>query len=99
WQDRGYFKMLVSGRAEPQGSGADDQHFLVRLHVEEGSQYRLGSIVFQAVSDVIPNDTQVEHDSGPTDSEDKPTLRKVRKTGDPEPYRLPVFPIEELRSL
>jgi len=46
WQDRGYFKVLVDGRAEPHGSDAANQHFSVVLHVDEGLQYRLGEISF-----------------------------------------------------
>ncbi len=88
WQDRGYFKVLVSGRSEPQGSDAAHQHFSVILHVDEGPQYRLGSIRFRA-----------EHSNFVTYSEDRPTLRKRHEDGDPDPPDAPAFPIDELRSI
>jgi outer membrane protein assembly factor BamA len=99
WQDRGYFKVLVDGRAEPRGGDAAHQHFSVTLHVDEGLQYRLGSLLFRAVAADTPKNSQNVQDFGPTDSGDKPTLRKRREKDDPEPYQLPVFPVEELRSL
>ena len=55
WQDRGYFKVLVSGHARRLISGPDSQRVALSVHVDEGLQYSMGEITFKnnlAISDV-----------------------------------------------
>lgn len=54
WQNNGYFKVLVSGRAIPRGGDASYQHFSVIFHVDEGLQYRLGNITFRSSDPDVP---------------------------------------------
>jgi hypothetical protein len=51
WQDNGYFKVEVSGRALPLGGDATSQHFSFIFHVDEGLQYRVGDIRFTKTPD------------------------------------------------
>jgi outer membrane protein assembly factor BamA len=55
WQDRGYFKVRVSGDARTLTSNAIAQRIAISMDVEEGPQYRFGEIVFKdnkAIADV-----------------------------------------------
>jgi outer membrane protein assembly factor BamA len=55
WQDRGYFKVKVSGREKMLRSSPDSQRVALRFHVEEGLQYTLAEIAFRnnkAINDV-----------------------------------------------
>ncbi|MGA8222585.1 MAG: POTRA domain-containing protein [Candidatus Acidiferrales bacterium] len=88
WQNHGYFNVRVSWEAIPTAGDADYQHFSVVFHVDEGPQYRLGKVQFRAA-----------HFVAPTESGDRPSLRRRRKYDDPDPADLPIFPIEQLRSL
>ncbi len=47
WQDRGYFKVDVSGDAKTQETSATRIHLVLFVHVEENAQYRLGGITFK----------------------------------------------------
>jgi hypothetical protein len=114
WSDQGYFKVMVNGRAEPRGGDAAHQHFSVILHVDEGPQYRLGTIEFKAVtfppstnyravSNDPSNDSQdkppLRRRLGETDSEDKPTVHGLPAESDSEQYEPPIFPASQLRAL
>ena len=95
WGDQGYFKAMVSAKAVPLGSDASRKHFSVVIHVDEGLQYRLGSVRFSAMTD---SDYDVhENASG---------IRLIRQKssafddlGPGDPARQPIFPREELRGL
>jgi len=55
WQDRGYFKVLVSANARILTSSPVNQRIALSFRVDEGLQYRLGQIQFvnnKAISDV-----------------------------------------------
>lgn len=55
WQDRGYFKVRISGDAKRLTSSPDGQRIAFSFHVDEGSQYSLAEISFQnnsAIRDV-----------------------------------------------
>ena len=63
WQDRGYFKVKVSGEKRTLTSSADSRRIALSFHVEEGLQYRLDRITFKnyklmadvsAVRDLFP---------------------------------------------
>jgi outer membrane protein insertion porin family len=47
WQDRGYFKVQVSGNATTLTNRPVNQRIALNVHVDEGQQYRLGSIRFK----------------------------------------------------
>ena len=47
WQSRGYFRVVVDGKAEPLGGGPSEEHFRVLVHIDEGLQYHLGDIIFE----------------------------------------------------
>lgn len=54
WQDRGYFKVKVSGDATAATNTANNTQIALFVHVDENSQYRLGRIEFKnnkAISD------------------------------------------------
>lgn len=54
WQDRGYFKVEVTGDTKVLTSNPVSQRVALNVHVEEGSEYRLNSIKFKnnkAISD------------------------------------------------
>jgi outer membrane protein insertion porin family len=54
WQDRGYFKVQVSGKAKTLTS-SPSRRIAIGVRVDEGMQYRLGEITFKhnkAISDV-----------------------------------------------
>jgi hypothetical protein len=42
WQDEGFFKTIAAARAQITGNDSTAQHVLLIVHVDEGSQYRLG---------------------------------------------------------
>jgi outer membrane protein insertion porin family len=54
WQDRGYFKVQVSGKGTILTSSPVNQRIALSVHVDEGWQYRLGDIRFKnkTVTDV-----------------------------------------------
>jgi outer membrane protein assembly factor BamA len=95
WQDQGYFKVEVSAKAVLLGGDASYQHFAVTVHVDEGLQYRVGSIRFRAAQDF---------DFDTTESASGITLRKRKQHDEDDPASpdstaLPIFPVEELRKL
>lgn len=47
WQDRGYFKAAVTGKAQVLSSDPDAQRVSVEVHVNEGHLYRLREISFR----------------------------------------------------
>jgi outer membrane protein assembly factor BamA len=47
WQNRGYFKVQVSGDASTLTSSPVSQRIVLSVHVDEGLQYRLGGITFK----------------------------------------------------
>jgi outer membrane protein insertion porin family len=47
WQDRGYFKVQVSGDAKILTQSPLSQRITLRVHVDEGIQYNLGAIKFK----------------------------------------------------
>jgi outer membrane protein insertion porin family len=55
WQDRGYFRVQVSGEAKTLTSSPTSQRIAISVHVDERVQYRLREITFKrnkAISDV-----------------------------------------------
>jgi hypothetical protein len=48
WRDRGYFKVEVTAKGEIVRKESAGEHRLVIVHVEEGPQYRLGSVQFRS---------------------------------------------------
>ncbi len=55
WQDRGYFKVRVSGEEVTLTSSPASRHIALTFHVDEGLQYSLGGIKFKdnkVISDV-----------------------------------------------
>jgi outer membrane protein assembly factor BamA len=55
WQNRGYFKVQVSGDSRTLTKNAADLHIALFVHVEEGLRYTLGGITFKhnrAISNV-----------------------------------------------
>lgn len=95
WGDQGYFKAMVSAKAVPLGSDAAHKHFSVVIHVDEGLQYRLGSVQFSAMTD---SDYDIhESSNGIRLLQQKSSAFDDLGPGDPA--RQPIFPLEELRSL
>jgi outer membrane protein assembly factor BamA len=47
WQNHGYFKVLVNGNATTLDSTSAGRRIALSVHVDEGSQYRLGGIGFK----------------------------------------------------
>lgn len=83
WQDRGYFKVKVDGRAEPRGSDGINQHFSVILHVDEGLQYRLGAVTFYVAPSegdnsrvVVAHNVEPENGDVTANPPDLPRLRR-----------------------
>src|SRR5271156_1117166 len=54
WRDRGYFKVEVSAKEELLRSDSAGEHVLVIVHVDEGAQYRLGSVRFRSSDPDVP---------------------------------------------
>jgi outer membrane protein assembly factor BamA len=55
WQDRGYFKVRVSGEEATLTSSPASRNIALTFHVDEGLQYRLGGIKFKnsiVISDI-----------------------------------------------
>jgi outer membrane protein assembly factor BamA len=48
WRDRGYFKMEATAKEEIVRKDSAGEHVLVIVHVDEGAQYRLGSVQFRS---------------------------------------------------
>jgi len=48
WRDRGYFKVEATAKEEIVKKDSAGEHVLVIVHVDEGSQYRLGSVQFRS---------------------------------------------------
>jgi len=95
WGRQGYFKAMVSAKAVPLGSDASRRHYSAVIHVDEGLQYRLGSIQFSAMTD---SDYDIhENSSGMRLMREKSSAFDDLGPGDPA--RRPIFPREELRSL
>jgi len=46
WQDRGYFKAYVAASAKTLTSSPVNQRVALTVQIDEGQQYRLGSVVF-----------------------------------------------------
>jgi hypothetical protein len=46
WQDRGYFRVMVTGEVQSLGGDSLEERFLVKVHVNEGPQYHLGDLRF-----------------------------------------------------
>jgi outer membrane protein assembly factor BamA len=94
WEDQGYFKATVSAKAVPLESGDSHKHFSVIIHVDEGLQYRLGSIQFARTD----SDYDIhENSSGVRLIQEKSSAFDHLGPGDPA--RRPIFPREELRTL
>jgi hypothetical protein len=47
WENRGYFKVLVTGEASPLTSSPASQRIALFVHVDEGAQYKLRGITFK----------------------------------------------------
>lgn len=58
WQDRGYFKVQVSGNGRILTSSPVNQRIALRVEVNEGRQYRLGSIQFKNNNDKTISDAE-----------------------------------------
>jgi hypothetical protein len=48
WQDHGYYRAEVRINASPTALEAGQQHVSLTIHVDEGDQYRLGSVNFRS---------------------------------------------------
>jgi outer membrane protein assembly factor BamA len=48
WRDRGYFKVEATAKEEILRKDSAGDHVLVIIHVDEGPQYRLGSVQFRS---------------------------------------------------
>ena len=48
WRNRGYFRVEATAKEELVRSDSEGEHVLVIVHVEEGPQYRLGSVQFRS---------------------------------------------------
>ena len=46
WQDRGYFKVKITGETRTLTSSPASQRIALSVHVDEGSQYKLSHITF-----------------------------------------------------
>jgi Surface antigen variable number repeat len=94
WQDQGYFKARVTGQAIPLGGDADHQHFSVTIHVDEGPQYRLGSIRFRRILGA-----DERRDSSPDAGTRHPNPGKDGESVLTGPAAALIFPKEALRKL
>jgi hypothetical protein len=94
WQDQGYFKARVTGQAIPLGGDADHQHFSVTIHVDEGPQYRLGSIRFRRILGA-----DERRDSSPDAGIRHPNPGKDGESVLTGPAAALIFPKEALRKL
>lgn len=47
WQDRGYFKVQITGETRTLTSSPASQRIALSVHVDEGSQYKLSHITFK----------------------------------------------------
>jgi outer membrane protein assembly factor BamA len=95
WGDEGYYKAQVTAKAVPLGSDVTHEHFSVAINVDEGLQYRVGSIEFSAAQD---------SDFDGYESLIGVTLLKRKSTDEGYPAagksaHQPIFPQEELRTL
>jgi len=54
WRDRGYFKVEVTAKEEFVRKDSAGEHVLVIVHVDEGPQYRLGSVQFRSSDPDVP---------------------------------------------
>jgi outer membrane protein assembly factor BamA len=95
WQDQGYFKVEISAKALPLGGDANYQHFSVTFHVDEGLQYRVGSIRFRDTHDF---DFETK-ESAPSISLRKQRQLVWNEANSPDSPTLPIFPVEDLRKL
>ena len=67
WQDRGYFKVQVSGQEPTLTSMSENRRITLTFHVDEGVQYRLNEITFEnnkVISDVDARALFQINDSG-----------------------------------
>jgi outer membrane protein assembly factor BamA len=53
WQDRGYFKVQVTGEARTLTSSPVSQRIALSVHVDEGSRYNLSGITFKNNLDIL----------------------------------------------
>jgi outer membrane protein assembly factor BamA len=54
WRDRGYFKVEATAKEETVRRDSAGEHVLVIVHVDEGVQYRLGSVQFRSTDPDVP---------------------------------------------
>jgi len=54
WRDRGYFKVEATAKEEIVRKDSAGEHVLVIVHVDEGRQYRLGSVQFRSSDPDVP---------------------------------------------
>jgi len=54
WRDRGYFKVEATAKEETVRKDSAGGHVLVIVHVDEGPQYRLGSVQFRSSDPDVP---------------------------------------------
>jgi len=54
WRDRGYFKVEATAKEEIVRKDSAGEHVLVIVHVDEGAQYRLGSVQFRSSDPDVP---------------------------------------------
>lgn len=67
WQDRGYFKVEVSGDAKTTAKDASNPKIALFAHVDENAQYKLGAITFRnnrAISSARLRDLLLIEDGG-----------------------------------
>ncbi len=54
WQDHGFFKANATGQTEVVSEDSAYKHVVIRIHVDEGLQYRLGDVRFRESDPVRP---------------------------------------------
>jgi outer membrane protein assembly factor BamA len=54
WRDRGYFRVEATAKEEIVRKDSAGEHVLVIVHVDEGRQYRLGSVQFRSSDPDVP---------------------------------------------
>lgn len=55
WQDRGYFKVQVTGESKILSSNPVSSRIALNAHIDEGGQYRLGEITFRGNRTITNN--------------------------------------------
>ena len=54
WEDHGYYKVKLTATAKALATDRSGQHIALRVHVEEGAQFRLGPVTFRSSDPDVP---------------------------------------------